>query len=877
MQSKGEKNKRCGTWLVRVFSWALTALLVVSTTPAAWADESAGESGAAAGTAAGTGESASEAAGATGTGAAAGTTDGIGGPAAGDDSEDNSGIASAPGTESDADTDTIDDPEAADTGDFSTLDAASALAPYPAPASYWQNDFIYVAASYNLVLDIHGASTTAGANVISWPVSYSSNQRFNIQPGGTDAVTSETLFTIQAAHSGKVLDIYGGALTPGTRIIQWTVKAAGSNLNQLWKLRRSADGKSVIFVSAADGNLVLDVGSVYGSQNLTVQTYDPGADGQRFWIVDSDSSSLQPFSLPQMSLSTSEPYSLIATVDAPEYRRLDIPGAASTQGLQPTLWTMNNNLNQDFLFTPDPAGSGFYRIQPLNSGLYLDVYANQRLPGAAIIQWSATGGDNQLFAVLSVGPCAQIISVSSGMALAVNSAGQLVLAKPNSADPYQLFNLEAHGSTVNTLVDDLIGTDLIYWYPVSDSAKRIDINGAGSAGSTALLWESNGNLNQKFQFQPIGSNTNTYALLSAHAGTWLAASGGGAGSSLTTLNAVSGVSSAPATARWTPLRAIGGYKLKNGAGGYLALSGSNLTIVANLNDATLFRYAATTFFDNNAYYQLRNGSQYLDITGASRANNAALTLWPLTGGANQKFRIVYRSGEYFSIQGAASTRALDITGNNTTPGTAIIQWDYNGNANQLWRGVIVPGQGTVLQSKLSPNLYLGNIGAANGQALTTTNLAGALPLVSIRTTYSATGNAELDAKVANILNFIGTGGDVLYKCFNYVVYNYSYRSGSLWPSGNWVPGYALEMIDYGSGNCYRYAALFCVLAQQSGYDARAVIGYGVYNGNSMPHGWVEVTINGSVYVCDPEGADELGWYGNWYMNTYSNAPITYRK
>jgi hypothetical protein len=184
-----------------------------------------------------------------------------------------------------------------------------------------------------------------------------------------------------------------------------------------------------------------------------------------------------------------------------------------------------------------------------------------------------------------------------------------------------------------------------------------------------------------------------------------------------------------------------------------------------------------------------------------------------------------------------------------------------------------------VRSAKGSNLYLAaRSGATSGSRLVVTDSPGsALAFTFAQTTYAqTTGISELDVKADNILNFVGRDGDVLNKSFWYVVNNYSYRSGSLWPTGNWAPPLALEMINTGSGNCYRYAALFCVLAQRSGYDARVVAGYGQRtDGGWNAHAWVVVRINGVDYVCDPEGQHASRAY-NFYLMSNPNYPFVRR-
>ncbi len=136
-------------------------------------------------------------------------------------------------------------------------------------------------------------------------------------------------------------------------------------------------------------------------------------------------------------------------------------------------------------------------------------------------------------------------------------------------------------------------------------------------------------------------------------------------------------------------------------------------------------------------------------------------------------------------------------------------------------------------------------------------------------------DTQLHDMVENIINTrTGRGSDALQRAFNYVV-SYPYRNGSLYPTGDWGARYAKEMYRNGSGNCYRFAGLFCWIARGLGYRANTVSGWvpGAVVPQA-PHGWVEVYVNGRTYVCDPDLAHEIP-SRNWYMVTYANAPTYY--
>ena len=84
--------------------------------------------------------------------------------------------------------------------------------------------------------------------------------------------------------------------------------------------------------------------------------------------------------------------------------------------------------------------------------------------------------------------------------------------------------------------------------------------------------------------------------------------------------------------------------------------------------------------------------------------------------------------------------------------------------------------------------------------------------------------------------------------------------------------YALDIYATGQGNCYRYAAAFAYLARELGYTVRVATGQiAASRGGVTPHAWVEINVNGSWLICDPDMEDAKR--SNYYMRTYSNYPV----
>lgn len=141
-------------------------------------------------------------------------------------------------------------------------------------------------------------------------------------------------------------------------------------------------------------------------------------------------------------------------------------------------------------------------------------------------------------------------------------------------------------------------------------------------------------------------------------------------------------------------------------------------------------------------------------------------------------------------------------------------------------------------------------------------------------TYTGTGQytsgtAELDDYVAGVLrNYVAaykTRQEILREVYLYVRDGFHYLARNYYGFGEtgWDTQEALTMFETGKGNCYNYAAVFCSLARGLGYNATPYSGtMGIHN---QQHAWTEITLDGQVYVCDPE--IELNY---WYLGNYTD-------
>ena len=140
-----------------------------------------------------------------------------------------------------------------------------------------------------------------------------------------------------------------------------------------------------------------------------------------------------------------------------------------------------------------------------------------------------------------------------------------------------------------------------------------------------------------------------------------------------------------------------------------------------------------------------------------------------------------------------------------------------------------------------------------------------------------TGDNELDLNLNALVDQLTTPSmtrdQKLRALYNYCRDNFSYLKRPLVEAGRtgWEPEYAASFLSLKKGNCYSFSALFSLLAREIGQPAYTVVGG--LGKNASPHGWVEIKLDGTVYIFDPQ----LEWryvhdYGRKSHNLFKFLP-----
>jgi hypothetical protein len=267
----------------------------------------------------------------------------------------------------------------------------------------------------NLVIDVEGASTVAGAHASVWTQHDNANQRFVLVPDGNG------YYWITNVQSGMALDVEGANGRAGAAIIQWP-KHNGDN--QKWKLI-DLGNLSFNIVSKLDETLCLDVtgASSRDGARLVLWPLGTGKANQIFGIhATTPSDSVPYFGTPlDFPIASALGTNLFA----------DIKSNSRSNGANVILWplvlTANNQgiqQNQMFRFVYDET-TGYYTIHTFGgtTNKVLDISGGSAKAGASVIQWPLHGGMNQQWRIEDAGNgFVYIRSAINGYALDVSGA-----------------------------------------------------------------------------------------------------------------------------------------------------------------------------------------------------------------------------------------------------------------------------------------------------------------------------------------------------------------------------------------------------------------------------------------------------------------------
>lgn len=296
---------------------------------------------------------------------------------------------------------------------------------------------------------------------------------------------------------------------------------------------------------------------------------------------------------------------------------------------------------------------------------------------------------------------------------------------------------------------------------------------------------------------------------------------------------------------------------------YISVSGSNTTEDGEVNAKTTadvnFRSGPGTNYNSKAVIGSGTGIIVTD-TGNSQWYAVRLT--------NGSTGYIY--AQYIKITSATATPApTETPADGTVRAKTTTDVNLRKGAGTNYGVIRVVGNNTAVTVTEATNTWYkvklsdGTEGYLYAQYVTVTS--GDINSVKKEETTDPSTLTEAEQKAKSVLDTIGWD---LRAAYNWSAHALPYYTLGPEVTGNSVHSewYANFGFDNHKGNCYVMAATFQKMAKLLGYDAHLVEGYiRTYNGRGR-HGWVEIDMNGTTYVFDPNF--EYGGYGNGYQINY---------
>ncbi len=400
---------------------------------------------------------------------------------------------------------------------------------------------------------------------------------------------------------------------------------------------------------------------------------------------------------------------------------LDVSGGSASNGANVQLYANNYSGAQKWRVAHDALG--YITFTNVQSGKVLDVASGKSVQGTNVQQYQSNGSKAQKW-----------IAVKSGNGYIVRSAlnTNLVLdisggkfANKSNVQIYTANNTNAQKfafTTIPQMANIKEGT-----YTISSALGNnqvLDVSGARlTNGGNVQIYASNGTSAQKWYVRSAGSGY--YTLQNVNSGMYLGVNG-------------SNVRQQPLqgdTTKWVILVSGSKYVLSNAATGKVLdvsggkkSSGTNVQVYAsNSSIAQQWSFTATELFTPGTYTVVSavNPNYALDVSGASKANGAPITLYSKNGTNAQKFRISKNTDGTYTFTNINSGKVIDIPGASKANGKAIQQYASNGTAAQHWK-ISMGSRGFVLTSPLGKVLDVSGAKAYNKAKVQTYSSNGTL-------------------------------------------------------------------------------------------------------------------------------------------------------
>lgn len=503
------------------------------------------------------------------------------------------------------------------------------------------------------VLDIDGTDKVNEENIHLWSKNGGSNQVFQVIYD-----KNNKNYKIKSVLSNKFLDIYMYSVNNGANVQTYS----SENVDwQKWVINQ--EGSGIYTISSVWNGLYLNVTGNSTKNGTNIEVYSGnGGKSQKF--------SFEEINIPESTQSlASDGFYQIASVSNNNLS-LDVLEASKNDKAIVGIYSNNGNANQRFKIRHE--ADGYYSIENVNSGLFVEVDAlevkqRKKDNNTYAQDWILQNDGNGNY---------YIISRSNGMYLTYNGGNNLKVLSKNGKNT-QKFKLNKKASL--TCKNELQDGGYYIIKSALNQNKAIDIEGASiDSEANAILWSKNSRNNQKFKIT-YNEKEENYTITSVRSKKALDVAWAGKEN---TSNIQQFTSNGGDNQKWIiEKNADNTFSIISVCNGlYVDLpysstkDGTNVELYSGnggKNQKFIFELTQAvegTKTISNGFYKIKtnlNANRVLDIGDFSKKTHTNVALWESNNGYNQRYKITYRDNGTYIIQAVHSKLVLDIGSNNS--------------------------------------------------------------------------------------------------------------------------------------------------------------------------------------------------------------------
>lgn len=419
----------------------------------------------------------------------------------------------------------------------------------------------------------------------------------------------------------------------------------------------------------------------------------------------------------------------IITIKSNESIVIDIDGASKENQANVHIWEYKGEIQQKFILEYD--NEGFYTIRNVYSGKVLDVEWGGMTSGTNVWQYEDNNSASQKWTIKKTDDgYYYIVSKLNGLYLNIENnkttnGANIQVVEYDDSDSQKFNFCKVEGLEASKTIEN--GE-----YKIAAALNNqmvVDIAGASKENqANANLWEYKGQIQQKFKIKYDESGY--YIIINSNSGKVLDAEWGGI---TTGTNVWQYEYNGSDSQKWIIKETSDGYyniisklnglylDVANGStnnGTNIQLFGKNESAAQKflIKDMSLVKGSQTIEDGNYEIVTALKKNMVIDISNASKENQANAQIWEFIGQSQQKFKIEYDGLGYYKIRVKASNKVLTVKDYNPNVGTLVYELDDNDLDTQKW---ILNKQSEGIYTIISKckNLYLDieNANPQNGQ------------------------------------------------------------------------------------------------------------------------------------------------------------------